>query len=347
MSNRDWNAIHISVVMAEPSPTHPAARIPAPEGISEEKLRRAIASRVKLNHLRIFVEVARQESVSRAARVLHLAQPAVTKTLRELEEILATDLFERRARGVVLTDAGRLVLPHAQAVFAGLGRIGDQIGSFLGGWAGSITVGATMSTLPYLLPRSLSDPQIQNAKGVVRVVEGTIDPMLRALTRGEIDLILGRVFGTQDDEMIVQEVILDDPFVPVVGAAHPLAAAGVDLVPSRLSEYPWIMPPFGSSASVPLQGYMTGNRIRPARRVIETVSYQAILGLLEDAESVAILPRHLALHGVQRGTLGIVGPALGEGRLPIGVTYRSDRPLTPLASVLVNAFRTAARSLNP
>ncbi|MCA0422318.1 MAG: LysR family transcriptional regulator [Proteobacteria bacterium] len=329
----------------ESLPPVPRGRSPTP--FSEEKLRRAITGRVKLNHLRIFVEVARQENVSRAARLLNLAQPAVTKTLRELEDILATELFERRARGVILTDSGRLVLPHAETMLTGLARIGDQITSFLGGWSGSVTIGATMAALPHLLPRALADPKILETQGVVRVVEGNIDPMLRALRRGDIDLLVGRLPGPQDDDILVQELVLDDPFVPVVAASHPLAAPGVVITTKQLSDFPWIMPPYGSSAAEPLHLYMIANNIRPASKVIETVSYQAIQGLLENSELIAILPRHLARLGVMRGTLHIVGPALEKGGMSIGITYSSDRPLTPLALLFVNAFRDAASKVMP
>lgn len=311
---------------------------------TEDRLRRAIATRVKLNHLRIFLEVARRESVSRAANALNLAQPAVTKTLREFEELLATELFERRARGVVLNEAGRLVLPHVHAVFADLGRIGDHISSFKGGWAGTIAVGATMSALPYLLPKCLADPRIQQSDGLVRVVEGTIDQMLRALLRGELDLVIGRVLSPEGSELLECRIIFDDPFVPVVGAGHPLAGkAGHRL--AELSDYGWVIPPFGSSAAEPLERYMLHNRIRPARKVIETVSYQTILRLLEDMECIAILPQHIARNGERRGTLSIVGPALSEGSLPIGTTYRSDRPLTPLGQALMASFEQAVSAI--
>ena len=96
----------------------------------EDRLRRAIDRRVKINHLRVFLEVSRHESVSKAAAAMHLAQPAATKTLREFEEVLGTELFERHARGVVLNEAGRLVIPHVQAIFADLARIGDQITAY-------------------------------------------------------------------------------------------------------------------------------------------------------------------------------------------------------------------------
>lgn len=305
---------------------------------AEERLRRAIMQRIKLRHLRIFIEVARQESISRAAVVLNIAQPAVTKSLHDLENQLEVSLFERRARGVVLNDAGRLILPFAHAVVCDFDRIADQVISFNSGRAGTITVGATMAALPYLLPQCLANPKIHGAGALIRVVEGTIEQMQRALSRGEVDLVIGRVLRIHPPDLFEAEVIHVDPFVPVVSAAHPLAGLGRKAL-DRLSEYEWIMPPYGSSAAAPLERYMMHNNIQPKRQVIETLSVQTILGLLECTDCVAILPRHVANYRQRLGTHSIVGPELEENSLPIGITHRHDRPLSPRALVLAEVLR--------
>ncbi|MCF3934585.1 LysR family transcriptional regulator [Acuticoccus sp. M5D2P5] len=308
----------------------------------EERLRTALAQRVKLQQLRVFLEVARQGSVSKAAAVLHLAQPAVTKTLRELERLLGAQLFERQARGVVLTRAGGLILPHVHAIFADLARVGEAMSAFQRGACGAVTVGATMAALPALLPESLADAAVREAGGLVRVVEGTVEPMLAALDRGEIDLLIGRiVIGSRDH--LAHEILFEDPFVPVVGARHPLA--GGVRSDADLSAFPWVIPPFGSSAAEPLERYFLKNKIVPNGRTIETVSYLTILRLLERTDTIAILPGHLAAAEVMRGTLVPVAPPLAEGRLPVGITRRRDRPLPPFAETFAGAVRRAARAL--
>ena len=310
----------------------------------EDRLRRAIDRRVKINHLRVFLEVSRHESVSKAAAAMHLAQPAATKTLREFEEVLGTELFERHARGVVLNEAGRLVIPHVQAIFADLARIGDQISAYRRGDAGAITIGATTSALPYLLPQCLANEGVRNSGGIVRVVEGSIDQMLRALDAGELDLVVGRVLTSIGNDLLVQEIVFEDPFVPVVGKAHQLAGQSGNVL-SKAADYPWVFPPFGSSAAQPLELYLLQSNIRPKRRVVETVSYSTILRLLDSTDCVAILPQHLARAGERNNTLSIIGPALQQGGLPIGLTYRSDHPLSPLGRSLAEAFRQAARNI--
>jgi DNA-binding transcriptional LysR family regulator len=106
-----------------------------------------------------------------------------------------------------------------------------------------------------------------------------------------------------------------------------------------------VFPPFGSSAAQPLELYLLQSNIRPKRRVVETVSYSTILRLLDSTDCVAILPQHLARAGERNNTLSIIGPALQQGGLPIGLTYRSDHPLSPLGRSLAEAFRQAARNI--
>ncbi len=312
--------------------------------IEEERLRRAIDSRVKFNHLRVFLEVTRHESVSKAAAAMHLAQPAVTKTLREFEEILGVELFARHARGTVLNEAGRLIIPHVRAIFADRSRIADQINAYRQGVAGSITIGATASALPYLLPRSLASETVKNRGGVVHVIEGSIDQMSRALSGGELDLVVGRILTAIDNDLLVQEIVFEDPFVPVVGKRHDLAHVSGDALPAS-ANYPWIFPPFGSSAAEPLGIYLLQNNIHPQRKLVETVSYATILSLLATTDCVAILPQHIARVGERTNTLSIIGPALQQGRLMIGLTFRRDHPLSPLGQSFAEAFRHAARSI--
>ena len=86
-----------------------------------------IDSRVKFRHLQTFVEVARQKSVMKAAGLLHVSQPAVTKTIRELEEVLGVAVFERDGRGIRITRYGEVFLRHAGAALTALRQGLDSV----------------------------------------------------------------------------------------------------------------------------------------------------------------------------------------------------------------------------
>jgi DNA-binding transcriptional LysR family regulator len=106
-----------------------------------------------LRQLEVFVAVAQAQSFRRAAERLHTSQPALSQHVRELEEELDVRLLDRLPRNVHLTDAGRLLLDHAQRVFATLGSAREVIGELKGLQRGSLLIGASTTPGIYLLPR--------------------------------------------------------------------------------------------------------------------------------------------------------------------------------------------------
>ena len=310
-------------------------------GLADARGRHQILTRLKLHQLRVVVEVARHESITAAAAALHISQPAVTKTVRDVEHVLETPIFERRPRGVVLNDFGQLVLPHIQTIFAELDRIGDDLAALGTGASGTVSVGATMVALPHLLPECLTALMLETPKASIRVVEGTVDQMVTALDHGQIDIVVGRILDTPRRTYLVRRRFFSDTFVPVVGAHHPLAGQAGSR-PKNLAGYRWVLPPEGSSARTPLERFLSRRDIRLEGSIIETVSFQMVLGLLSKTEMIAVVPRHIADQGVEAGSLAIVGPDLEGGTMPVGVTHRGDRDLSPLAERLAEVFGAVA-----
>lgn len=101
--------------------------------------------RLKLRHLVLVVAIADQGSVLRAAEHLHLAQPAVTRSLREVEGVLGVDLFTRGPRGVTPTMFGDAFVEHARAVLAELRRAGERITGLADGAVGTVTIGTLLA----------------------------------------------------------------------------------------------------------------------------------------------------------------------------------------------------------
>ncbi|RSN11676.1 hypothetical protein DMB42_13975 [Nonomuraea sp. WAC 01424] len=108
--------------------------------------------RLKLRHLVVVVAVADQGGVLRAAERLRLAQPAVTRCLRELEHILGVQLFVRGPRGVTPTPSGEAFLEHARAVLAELRRAGERVSGLAAGALGTVRVGTLPAGSSVLLP---------------------------------------------------------------------------------------------------------------------------------------------------------------------------------------------------
>ncbi len=100
-----------------------------------------MAFQVKIHQIRAFVEVARQGSIRGASRMLNMSQPALSKSIQELEEGLAAQLFFRRSKGVTLTDAGESFYQHASLILEELRAAQEEIRQRQGQLAGQINIG--------------------------------------------------------------------------------------------------------------------------------------------------------------------------------------------------------------
>lgn len=114
-----------------------------------------IDSRIKFRHLQTFVEVARQRSVMKAAGLLHVSQPAVTKTIRELEEVLGVSVIERDGRGIKITRYGEAFLKHAGAALTALRQGFNSVSQALSGDAAPIRIGALPTVSTRIMPKAM------------------------------------------------------------------------------------------------------------------------------------------------------------------------------------------------
>src|SRR5205823_12575992 len=116
---------------------------------------------MELRHLRYFVAVAEEENVTRAAERLHVSQPPLSRQSRDLEEELGVTLFERSAKSVRLTDAGRVFLNEARAVLERAEEATRAVKAISSGSSGELHVGFAPSLAVDILPRALRQFQIE------------------------------------------------------------------------------------------------------------------------------------------------------------------------------------------
>lgn len=146
-----------------------------------------------LRRLEYFLSVAKHLSITAAAAELGLAQPTLTKSIRLLEEELGVSLFERLPRGVDLTEFGRSLLRHAQAMHVQARDALNEIEGLRGGTIGMVTIGAGPSWLRRHLPRAVARTLSRNPSLRVRIDGGFDDALLRALRHGEVDFVVSEL----------------------------------------------------------------------------------------------------------------------------------------------------------
>ena len=186
-------------------------------------MKRYLDQKLKLRQLRAIRAVATGGSLQRAAQALGLTQPALTKSLREIEDLFGVRLFEWHARGVepnansvLVIDAARRILDILSDVEEGFDRIDQRVG-------GTLVVGALPTAAAGVMPELLRRMRESHPDIAVLVIENRTDELLGSLAIGDIDLIIGRLYPPlRPDDDLVRTELYDEPMSVIVGAQHPL-----------------------------------------------------------------------------------------------------------------------------
>ncbi len=204
----------------------------------------ALDQRVKYRHLQCFLEIARQRSVVKAAAALSVTQPAVSKTIRELEELLGVALFERRGRGVALTRFGEVFLRYAGASVTALRQGIDSITQARTKGGMAIKVGALPTVSTRVMPLAVSLFKQENTGTVVRVVTGDNSVLLSQLRTGDLDLVVGRLADPELMTGLSFEHLYSERISFVVRPDHPLLQEKPFEL-GRIARYTVLMPTEG------------------------------------------------------------------------------------------------------
>lgn len=193
---------------------------------------------VDIRHLRCFVAVAEELHFGRAAVRLHVAQPAVSQTIRNLETELDVALFDRANRKVTLTDAGRLLLTEARATLSRFDDLMATMARVRGGFGENVCIGAVPALPPELIPHLLTRLAAHRPgpSTVVRAIPGDRSPA-DLLDGAAFDMVLVR--GVVDAPGLGSVVVARESIGVALATKHPLAARS-SVAPADLSGVPVI-----------------------------------------------------------------------------------------------------------
>ena len=174
-----------------------------------------------LRPLRYFVEVVRHRSFTRAAELLHISQPSISKMIRNLEEELGAVLLDRSARGVALTDAGQVVYARAQQVISGLEDLTTELNDLAGLVRGTVRVGMPPMVGVSFFPHVIAAFHAQHPKVRIRLYEFGAKHVEQAVAEGALDL--GIALLPVDEELFETFPFVEERLRLVVHPEHPLA----------------------------------------------------------------------------------------------------------------------------
>ncbi len=178
---------------------------------------------MELRQLRFFVAAAEAGTISRAAARCGVAQPSLSQQIINLEQRLGLTLFDRFGRGVVLTDAGRALLPRARRMLAEAQDIESRIRSELDDGRGRLAIGAIPTMAPYLLPELVASLRNDHPECEIIVREDLTQNLVDAVVDNQLDVAI--MSSPVDHELVELEVIGREPLLVVAPATHPLCGS--------------------------------------------------------------------------------------------------------------------------
>ncbi|EKM7882323.1 LysR family transcriptional regulator, partial [Salmonella enterica] len=228
------------------------------------------SQRIRLRHLHTFVAVAQQGTLGRAAETLNLSQPALSKTLNELEQLTGTRLFERGRLGAQLTVPGEQFLTHAVKVLDALNTAGQALNRKEDASADVVRIGALPTAALGILPAVIGRFHQQQKSTSLQVATMNNTMLLAGLKSGEIDLGIGRMSDPELMSGLNYELLFLESLKLVVRPDHPLLQETITL--SRVMEWPVVVSPKGTIPRQNAEALLQSQGCKMSGGCIETLS---------------------------------------------------------------------------
>lgn len=310
-----------------------ASRVAAPTGLGPR-------------HLSCLVAIAQAGSLGRAAELLHLSQPAVSKTLAELERLAGERLVDRGRGGARLTPSGEQFLEYAVKATRALESAAAALGQSPRALAPVVRVAALPTVASALLPPALAALHRVAPDAIVTIRTASNPEVLAALKAGEVDLALGRLAEPPMMRGISFELLYAESICTVTRPDHPLTATRSPSI-ARLAEFPLIVPEAGTAPRQHVEDFFHAHGLERHGGTVETQSSSVARALALGSDAVWITPRHNAAVDLAHGWLVTPDLPVPAGAEPIGLLVRNRETLTGAARDLVELLRSQRTAAVP
>lgn len=295
---------------------------------------------MKLSHLRDIVAVAEMGSLRAAGRHLGIAQPAITRSIREIEQELGVTLFERHAKGVRLTTMGTAFVKRAEAVKAEIQRAREEIEQLKGRTTGEVAFAASTASSMALMPRAVTLFRERYPDAVLKISESLFQPIEAEVIDGTIDFYVGPLDENYVSAHLNIERLFNNQRIVVARKGHRLAGARTL---EELAGAQWVRPTLSPRNTDGDFDTMFERKGLPAPQIV-IHARSALVTLLTVANSdlLTILPQQWlefepTANVIQR--IDIAEPMIAA---PVCIVRRCDMPLTPMAEHLSDVVRRVA-----
>ena len=222
------------------------------------------------------------------ARMMNIAQPALSKWLSQLEDEIGLALFERHSKGLRPTEGGKLLLQHAQRLINDMERSQHELTRFKqGGLVGSLKIGcspvATDCVSLAMLHLLKEMPTLH-----LNIEEKVITPLLQELLACSVEVVVGRIGGRALQLPLSYQVLCTEPVCFVARPEHPLAKYAT-LTWNDLANWRWIVWPTGTPIRISIDNALVDHGVMLPENTIESASMNVSTNLLQSSDMISIL----------------------------------------------------------
>ncbi len=297
-----------------------------------------MADQFDLRDLRYFETIADVGHVGRAAQKVFRTQPALTGSVRRLEGIVGTALFQRAGRGIRLTTAGEALYARAKSLRIATEDAVREVRDLGKGLAGNVRVGAVPTVARFLLPRACRE-LLRMAPGVtLKTLIGHNDLILAALKAGDLDTAVS--FSTRADDDLFSHEIFEDEVVVVASRTHPVFRGRMRM--KDLLDYPWVLAGAGVATRQWLDDAFQAKGLPAPSVQIETNLILLLPPLIEQNKMLSFISRRHLKRGTALKEVPLKETTM---RRTFALTYRRYSYLSPAAARFVELLRTRGRQL--
>lgn len=304
-----------------------------------------LENRIKYRHLQCFLEITRQGSVVRAADILALTQPAVSKTLKELEEILGVKLLERSKSGVQLTNFGSVFLEHASTSVAALRTGTDRVLQAKMKGINTLKIGVLPTVATSVLPEAVKSFHSSGINVRLNLVSGQNSLLMSQLRVGELDLVVGRLGLPEAMSGLTFQHLYSEKVTFVVRPNHPLLKKA-DFHITDIAQYTILYPPADSITAPYVDQFLLSQGVSTLDDRIDTISDSFAKEYIRNNDAVWIISRGVVAREIADGEMAELPIDTKETLGAVGLTTRTDSIPSSSLKSFMNAVQDTAKNLD-
>jgi LysR family transcriptional regulator of abg operon len=294
---------------------------------------------MKLHHFREVVAIDQRGSIRAAARHLEMAQPALTRSLAELERELGAVLFERRARGVIATPLGQAFIRRANSILHEVRRTHEEVEQLRGATTGTVSAGISIAGHLALVPHCLKPFQARYPSVRLHLIEGFYPTLEAGLRDGSVDFYVGPDPGQKLAPELSHEVLFQNRRTVLCRAGHPLAAA-TSL--RALCDASWVSNSITIEADDEIAEVFARLGLPAPKLGLRSQSALTLMTCVSHSDLLAMVPVQWNDFTLLRGVLTTISIKEELDAPSIVIIKRADLPLTPAATYLLDLVRRAS-----